>query len=87
MKMQGMDLHHTEKSEEGIGILHYHRLGNVLITVSEPIANWIIVGTLVYFLVYVCGAPKGVVVVQSIRRKPEDQQWNVELLQSIQGAP
>ena len=25
--------------------------------------------------------------VQSIRRKPEDQQWNVELLQSIQGTP
>ena len=35
----------------------------------------------------IIGTPKGVVVVQSIRRKPEDQQWNVELLQSIQGTP
>ena len=35
----------------------------------------------------IIGTPKGVVVVQSIRRKPEDQQWDVELLQSIQGTP
>jgi len=35
----------------------------------------------------IIGTSKGVVVVQSIRRKPEDQQWDVELLQSIQGTP
>ena len=31
--------------------------------------------------------PKGVVVVQSVRRKPDDQQWNLQLLQSITGTP
>ena len=35
----------------------------------------------------IIGSSKGVVAVQSIRRKPEDQQWDVELLQSIQGTP
>ena len=31
------------------------------------------------------GTPKGVVVVQSVRRKPDDQQWNLQLLQSVTG--
>jgi len=35
----------------------------------------------------ITGTSKGVVVVQSMRRKSEDQQWDVELLQSIQGTP
>ena len=47
----------------------------------------IFLGIRLHFTHYREGARKGVVVVQSIRRKPEDQQWNVELLQSIQGTP
>ena len=35
----------------------------------------------------IVGTPKGVVVVQSVRRKPDDQQWNLQLLQSITGTP
>ena len=35
----------------------------------------------------IIGTPKGVVVVQSVRRKPDDQQWNLQLLQSVTGTP
>ena len=35
----------------------------------------------------IIGTPKGVVVVQSVRRKPEDQQWNAELIKSLVGTP
>ena len=35
----------------------------------------------------IIGTPKEVVVVQSVRRKPDDQQWNLQLLQSITGTP
>ena len=34
----------------------------------------------------IIGTPKGVVV-QSVRRKPDDQQWNLQLLQSVTGTP
>ena len=33
----------------------------------------------------IIGTPKGVVVVQSIRRKPEDPQWDAELIKSLVG--
>ena len=35
----------------------------------------------------IIGAPQGVVVVQSIRRKPADQQWNADLIEKLVGTP
>ena len=53
MRMQKMDLLHTERSKEEIGTLHYHHLGTVFSTVLELPTSWMFVGTLVYFLVFV----------------------------------
>ena len=35
----------------------------------------------------IIGTPQGVVVVQSIRRKPADQQWNADLIEKLVGTP
>ena len=35
----------------------------------------------------IIGIPQGVVVVQSIRRKPADQQWNADLIEKLVGTP
>ena len=35
----------------------------------------------------IIGTPQGVVVVQSINRKPSDQQWHAELIEKLVGMP
>ena len=52
----------------------------------EPLwESGIFLGVRLHTTEKIIGTPKGVVVVQSVRRKPDDQQWNLQLLQSVTG--
>ena len=53
-------------------------------------ARWdigIYLGIRLHTIEKIIGTPQGVVVVQSIRRKPADQQWNADLIEKLVGTP
>ena len=49
--------------------------------------NGILLGVRLHTTEKIIGTPQGVVVVQSIRRKPPDSQWNAELIDQLVGTP
>ena len=53
-------------------------------------ARWdigIYLGIRLHTIEKIIGTPQGVVVVQSIRRKPADQQWHADLIEKLVGTP
>ena len=47
----------------------------------------IYLGIRLHMMEKIIGTPKGVFVVESIRRKPEDQWWHAEVIKSLVGTP